>query len=114
MDLKKIRNRLRNFANDREWEQFHDPKNLTMALSVEVSELLEIFQWSKNGGLDEINDEKTKKDIEREIADVFNYIVRLSDILDIDIERASHMKIDENEIKYPVDKFRGSSKKYNK
>ena len=114
MDLKKIQNRLRNFANDREWEQFHNPKNLTMALSVEVSELLEIFQWSKNGGLDEINDEKTKKDIEREIADVFNYIVRLSDILDIDIERASHMKIDENEIKYPIDKFRGSSKKYNK
>tara|TARA_B100000401_G_scaffold397153_1_gene307073 strand:+ start:72 stop:416 length:345 start_codon:yes stop_codon:yes gene_type:complete len=114
MDLKKIRNRLRSFANEREWEQFHNPKNLTMALSVEVSELLEIFQWSKNGGLDEINDEKTKKDIEREIADVFNYIVRLSDILDIDIERASHMKIDENEIKYPVDKFRGSSKKYNK
>ena len=63
----------------------NNPKNLTMALSVEVSELLEIFQWSKNGGLDEIKDEKTKKDIEREIADVFNYIVRLSDILDIDI-----------------------------
>ena len=114
MDLKKIRNRLRNFATDRDWEQFHNPKNLTIALSVEVSELLEIFQWSKNGGLDEINDEKTKKDIEREIADVFNYIVRLSDILNIDIEKASHMKIDENEIKYPVDKFRGSSKKYNK
>ena len=114
MDLKKIRNRLRNFATDRDWEQFHNPKNLTIALSVEVSELLEIFQWSKNGGLDEINDEKTKKDIEREIADVFNYIVRLSDILNIDIEKASHMKIDENEIKYPIDKFRGSSKKYNK
>ena len=64
MNLKKIRNRLRNFATDRDWEQFHNPKNLTIALSVEVSELLEIFQWSKNGGLDEINDEKTKKDIE--------------------------------------------------
>ena len=114
MDLKKIRNRLRNFATDRDWEQFHNPKNLTIALSVEVSELLEIFQWSKNGGLDEINHETTKKDIEREIADVFNYIVRLSDILNIDIEKASHMKIDENEIKYPIDKFRGSSKKYNK
>tara|TARA_Y100001970_G_C14144819_1_gene809239 strand:- start:1115 stop:1459 length:345 start_codon:yes stop_codon:yes gene_type:complete len=114
MDLKKIRNRLRNFANDREWEQFHDPKNLTMALSVEVSELLEIFQWSKNGGLDEINDEKTKKDIEREIADVFNYIVRLSDVLDIDLEKIAHMKIDENELKYPVEKYKGSSRKYNK
>ena len=114
MDLKKIRNRLRNFAKDREWEQFHDPKNLTMALSVEVSELLEIFQWSKNGGLDEINDEKTKKDIEREIADVFNYIVRLSDVLDIDLEKIAHMKIDENELKYPVEKYKGSSRKYNK
>ena len=58
MDLKKIRNRLRNFATDRDWEQFHNPKNLTIALSVEVSELLEIFQWSKNGGLDEINDKE--------------------------------------------------------
>jgi len=114
MDLKKIRNRLRNFATDRDWEQFHNPKNLTIALSVEVSELLEIFQWSKNGGLDEINDEKTKKDIEREIADVFNYIVRLSDILNIDIEKVAHRKIDENEIKYPIEKFKGSSRKYNK
>tara|TARA_B100000927_G_C16204035_1_gene364753 strand:- start:235 stop:579 length:345 start_codon:yes stop_codon:yes gene_type:complete len=114
MNLKKIRNRLRNFATDRDWEQFHNPKNLTIALSVEVSELLEIFQWSKNGGLDEINDEKTKKDIEREIADVFNYIVRLSDILNIDIEKVAHRKIDENEIKYPIEKFKGSSRKYNK
>ena len=114
MDLKKIRNRLRSFANEREWEQFHNPKNLTMALSVEVSELLEIFQWSKNGGLDEINDEKTKKDIEREIADVFNYIVRLSDVLDIDLEKIAHMKIDENELKYPVEKYKGSSRKSNK
>ena len=114
MDLKKIRNRLRNFATDRDWDQFHNPKNLTIALSVEVSELLEIFQWSKNGGLDEINDEKTKKDIEREIADVFNYIVRLSDILNIDIEKVAHRKIDENEIKYPIEKFKGSSRKYNK
>jgi|TARA_B110000438_G_scaffold242506_1_gene242091 NTP pyrophosphatase (non-canonical NTP hydrolase) len=114
MDLNKIQKRLREFASDRDWEQFHDPKNLTMALSVEVSELLEIFQWSKDGGIDEIKDEKIKKEIEREIADVFNYIIRLSDILDIDIEKAAHIKIDENEIKYPVEKFKGSSRKYNK
>ena len=114
MDIDKIQKRLREFAIARDWEQFHNPKNLTMALSVEVSELLEIFQWSKNGGLDEIQDEKTKKEIEREIADVFNYIVRLSDILEIDIEKVAHMKIDENEIKYPIEKFKGSSRKYNK
>tara|TARA_X000000950_G_C13320476_1_gene420418 strand:+ start:73 stop:417 length:345 start_codon:yes stop_codon:yes gene_type:complete len=114
MDLKKIQNRLSQFASDRNWEQFHDPKNLTMALSVEVSELLEIFQWSKNGGLDEINDEKIKKEIEREIADVFNYIARLSDVLNIDLESVANKKIDENELKYPIDKFKGSSRKYNK
>jgi dCTP diphosphatase len=114
MDLNKIQKRLREFASDRDWEQFHDPKNLTMALSVEVSELLEIFQWSKDGGIDEIKDKKIKKEIEREIADVFNYIIRLSDILDIDIEKVAHIKIDENEIKYPIEKFKGSSRKYNK
>tara|TARA_B100000131_G_scaffold85089_1_gene82046 strand:+ start:6289 stop:6633 length:345 start_codon:yes stop_codon:yes gene_type:complete len=114
MDLKKIQNRLCQFAIDRDWEQFHDPKNLTMALSVEVSELLEIFQWSKDGGINEIKDDKTKKEIEREMADVFNYIVRLSDVLDIDLEKIAHMKIDENELKYPVEKYKGSSRKYNK
>ena len=114
MDIDKIQKRLREFAIARDWEQFHNPKNLSMALSVEVSELLEIFQWSKNGGLDEIQDKKTKKEIEREIADVFNYIIRLSDILDIDIEKVAHRKIDENEIKYPIEKFKGSSRKYNK
>ena len=114
MDLEKIKKTLRKFTEERDWEQFHNPKYLTMALSVELSELLEIFQWSKNGGLDEIQDKKTKKEIEREIADVFNYIIRLSDILDIDIEKVAHRKIDENEIKYPIEKFKGSSRKYNK
>ena len=114
MDIDKIQKRLREFAADRDWEQFHNPKNLTMALSVEVSELLEIFQWSKSGGLDEINDKKIKKDIERELADVFNYIIRLSDILNIDLESVAHNKIDENEVKYPIEEFKGSSRKYNK
>ena len=114
MDLEKLQKRLSKFANERDWDQFHDPKNLTIALSVEVSELLEIFQWSKNGGLDEINDKKIKKDIEREIADVFNYIIRLSDVLNIDRESIAHMKIDENELKYPIREFKGSSRKYNK
>ena len=71
MDIKKIQQRLEKFAKDRNWEQFHTPKNLTMALSVEVAELVEIFQWSNSGGLDEIKDLDTRKKIEEEIADIF-------------------------------------------
>ena len=100
MDLEKIKLKLREFAEERDWEQFHDPKNLSMALSVEVAELVEIFQWSKSGGLDEIKDQNIKKEIEREIADIFNYLVRLSDILNIDLEKASLNKIHENAEKY--------------
>ena len=114
MDLEKIKLKLKEFAEERDWEQFHDPKNLSMALSVEVAELVEIFQWSKSGGLDEINNPDTRKEIEREIADIFNYLVRLSDILNIDLEKASLNKIQENAEKYPVNISKGSSVKYSK
>ena len=114
MDLEKIKLKLREFAEKRDWEQFHDPKNLSMALSVEVAELVEIFQWSKNGGIDEIKDPKKRKAIEREIADIFNYLVKIVDLLDMDLERASLDKIEENSKKYPANEVKGSSKKYNR
>ena len=112
MDLELIQSRLKKFAVDRDWEQFHSPKNLVMALSVEVSELLEIFQWSNSGGLDEINDPSKRKQIEEEIADVFNYLVKIADTLDIDLEKAALDKIASNEEKYPIKKFKGVAKKY--
>ena len=112
MDIKLIQSRLKKFAEERDWEQFHSPKNITMALSVEVAELVEIFQWSNSGGLDEINDPDTKVQIEKEIADIFNYLLKLTDMLDIDLEKAALNKIDENDAKYPVEKFKGISKKY--
>ena len=74
MDLNLIQSRLNKFAKDRDWEQFHSPKNLVMALSVEVAELVEIFQWSNSGGLDEIKNPEIKVKIEKEIADIFNYL----------------------------------------
>ena len=114
MDLQLIQSRLNKFAKDRDWEQFHSPKNITMALSVEVAELVEIFQWSNSGGLDEINDADTKEQIEKEIADIFNYLLKLTDMLDIDLEKAALNKINENDAKYPIEKFKGISKKYNK
>ena len=85
-----------------------------MALSVEVAELVEILQWSNSGGLDEINDPEIKLKMEKEIADIFNYLLKLADVLDIDLEKAALNKIDENEQKYPIEKFKGSSRKYNK
>ena len=114
MNLELIKSRLKKFSEERDWEQFHTPKNIVMALSVEVAELVEIFQWSNSGGLDEIEDPEIKAQIEREIADIFNYLIKLTDMLDIDLEKASLNKIEENDIKYPVDRFKGIAKKYNK
>ena len=85
-----------------------------MALSVEVAELVEILQWSNSGGLDEIKDPEIKLKMEKEIADIFNYLLKLVDVLDIDLEKAALNKIDENEQKYPIEKFKGSSRKYSK
>ena len=112
MDIKKIQERLENFAKDRNWEQFHTPKNLTMALSVEVAELVEIFQWSNSGGLDEIEDSETRKKIEEEIADVLIYLIKISGKLDLDLEKIINQKIEKNEKKYPIEKSFGNSKKY--
>ena len=112
MNVEEIQKRLRKFAADRDWEKFHSPKNLTMALSVEVAELVEIFQWSNSGGLDEIENPDIRKNIEEELADIFIYLLKISDKLNIDIEQSIHQKIEKNEKKYPIDKSFGSSKKY--
>lgn len=112
MDLEKIKDQLKRFSKDRDWEQFHNPKNLTMAISVEVAELVEIFQWANDGGLQKVTDSDTRKKIEDEIADIFNYLVKFVDILDIDLEKISLEKIRSNAEKYPIDKSKGNSKKY--
>ena len=101
---------MRKFASDRNWEQFHSPKNLAMALTGEVGELIEHFQWLKE---EDSFMPEDKKGVEEEIADVFLYLLRLSDRLDIDLLKVSEEKIKKNEKKYPVDLVKGSSKKYN-
>ena len=114
LDLKTIKEKLRKFSQERDWDQYHSPKNLAMAMSVEVSELLEIFQWSNDGGMEKIEDKETKKQIEEEIADIFNYLVKFVDLMDLDLEQLSLEKIKKNDMKYPVNKFKGKSDKYNK
>ena len=102
---------LRQFAEDRNWDQFHAPKNLAIALSVEASELLEIFQWMPDrDSRDLAPDIRTR--VTEELADVFLYLVRLADKLDVDLMGAAQSKLATNALKYPVATARGSSKKY--
>ena len=112
LDLAKVKSRLRKFSKDKDWEQYHNPKNLSMALSVEVSELSEIVQWSNDGGLSEIKDPKKRENIEKEIADIFNYLIKLVDMLEMDLEKSSLEKIKENEKEYPIAASKGKSVKY--
>lgn len=114
VDLNLIKEKLKKFSRERDWEQFHSPKNLAMALSVEVAELVEIFQWSNDGGIKEIDNPEIRKHIEEEIADIFNYLIKFVDLMEIDLEEVSLKKIKQNEKKYPIDKSIGRSEKYNK
>jgi dCTP diphosphatase len=110
-ELEDLREQLRSFAAAREWDQFHSPKNLAMALSVEAGELLEVFQWLTEEQSRAL-DPKAQAAVSDEIADVLLYLVRLGDKLGIDPVDAARRKLVENAQKYPADKARGSSKKY--
>lgn len=109
--LTELRDRLRGFVRERDWEQFHSPKNLAMAMIVEAAELVEHFQWATEQESRELNDEQRVK-VEQEIADTFVYLLRLSDVLGIDLIDAAHRKMDLNAKKYPADKARGRNDKY--
>lgn len=111
--ISKLQEKLRKFAKTREWEQFHSPKNLACALSVEASELLEHFQWMKEEESRSLQKEKLGE-IETEIADVFCYLLMISDKLGIDLIKATNKKILLNESRYPVEKSKGRSDKYTK
>lgn len=110
-DLDELRTRMREFVAERDWDQFHSPKNLVMAMSVEVAELMEHFQWLSIEAADDL-DEATRAEVADEIADVQIYLVRLADRLGIDILAASELKFAKNAEKYPAEKARGRSTKY--
>lgn len=109
--LESVRKRLREFAAVRDWDQFHSPKNLSMALSVEASELVECFQWLTEEQSHALNAEQLAA-VTDEIADVQLYLIRLADKVGVDIAAAIEQKIKKNEAKYPAEKVKGSSKKY--
>lgn len=111
MDVEKIQETLEAFAQERDWNQYHSPKNLAMALSVEVAELLEHFQWLTQEESANLN-EPSMEAIRAEIADIQIYLLRLADKLNIDIATAVDAKIEDNRKKYPAERVKGSSAKY--
>ena len=111
-DIKKLQDALAEFAQQRNWDQFHTPKNLVMALSGEVGELIEIFQWLTPEQSQQLPPQK-KQHASEEIADVMMYLLRLADKCDIDVMQACQEKIQQNAAKYPISKCYGSAKKYN-
>ena len=109
--LARLRDSLRQFAAERDWDQFHSPKNLAMALAVEAAELLERFQWMTEEDSKRLPPAELAR-VREEMADVLNYLVRLADKLDVDLLEAARDKVALNAQKYPVEKSRGNSKKY--
>jgi dCTP diphosphatase len=113
IDNQKLALTLRSFAAERDWDQFHTPKNLATSISVEAAELLELFQWSRGQkGWDEVTDPSIRARIEDELADILLYVVRFADKAEIDLAAIAERKIASNAKKYPPEKFRGSDRKY--
>lgn len=102
------------FATERDWDQFHTPKNIATSISVESAELLELFQWTR-GQKDwiEISEIEVKEKIENEVADILLYLIRFADLAKIDLEKVALRKIELNAKKYPIETSKGSDKKYN-
>ena len=103
-DLRTLRDALRRFADERDWDQFHSPRNLAASISIEAAELLECFQWQPEA--------KQVERVREEMADVLLYLIRLADKLDVDLVEAAERKLELNAKKYPVHKARGKSSKY--
>lgn len=103
-------NQIIKFRDDREWKQFHNPKDLAISISLEASELLEVFQWS---GADTFSKNKIEK-IKEELADVVNYCILMADACGLDLDEIVQAKIEKNNEKYPVEKSKGKSDKYDK
>ena len=109
MNYEKINNEIKKFVEERDWDQFHSPKNLSMALSVEVSELVEIYQWQKEDDY-KTDDVKIKDAVKDELVDIFFYLMRMCHKTNIDLEKSFYEKMEKNRKKYPIEKYKGKSK----
>ena len=113
LDVEAIQEHLRVFVREREWEQFHDPKSLAMSLAIEAGELMEVFQWvDTRDALAVMDDPGKAAAVREEMADVLAYLLRLADVLSVDLSEAVWDKLSKNTSKYPVHLARGNSRKY--
>ena len=113
LDVSALQRALREFARERDWDQFHTPKNLVMALAGEVGELIELFQWLEPADSHRVMDDAGRAEAVRdELADVLNYLLRIADLLGVDLGAAAWAKIAKNAEKYPVALARGNAIKY--
>ena len=114
IDNERLATSLRNFAAERDWDQFHTPKNLASAIVVESAELLEIYQWSRGqDGWASLQDSQIYARTEEELADFLLYLIRFADKAGIDLQVAAENKLRKNGVKYPVSLFKGTDRKYN-
>ena len=111
MNYDKIMEEIRTFCEERDWRQFHNPKDLASALSIEASELQEIYLWKNPAEVDDVS-KKKRDQIEQEIADIAIYLLDLVDVLDIDLEKVIQEKLEQNRKKYPVEDAKGKNLKY--
>lgn len=109
--LMQLRSKINDFVRERDWEQFHSPKNLSMAMIVEAAELVEHFQWDTPEASQTLSPEK-RTEVSHELADTFVYLLRIAEVLEIDLIAAANAKIKLNAIKYPVEKAKGKHNKY--
>lgn len=109
--IEALRDELRRFVDERDWAQFHNPKNLSMALSAEAAEVLEHFLWESGEATSSLPPAK-RDEVAEELADVLIYLVRLSDVLDVDLLQAAGRKVAKNRERYPAEKVRGRAVKY--
>ena len=113
LDITELQRRLRDFVRERDWDQYHSPKNLSMALSAEGGELLELFQWLTQGESLQLGEEDHAR-VAAELADIQIYLLRLADVLDISLPEAVDRNMEENAEKYPIDLSKGNATKYSR
>lgn len=113
INIEQLKELVKKFCDDRDWEQFHNPKDLAIGLSTESNELLSLFRFKDTNDMEEIlSNPQKKEDIEDETADIFFFLLRFAQMYNIDLSKALEKKVEKNNKKYSIEKFKGSNKKY--
>lgn len=111
-NLKDLQAKVVKFRDDRDWKQFHTPKDLAMSIAIEAAELMECFQWKSKEQIEKYVSSDKSIEIDEEMADILIYLLNLSDVLNIDILEAAYKKLEKNDKKYPAEKAKGNARKY--